>query len=267
MGIMRERSKSLRGVVRIAPSMMVRVGAWTALTISLSLICAGAIAQQSDLRASESDHISRVELQKRLTDAKSLGLDSGLAKVLSDSMPDAIAREVLDIDAEYMGVIAGSAPLGHGSPQDSAKFRGQRIFAFTEKDDQLYLAVTESDSLEGHILWNASYRFGLPQPRLWRMSLGIEGDSSTTIGMVGIVSPSGYKGYIFLLWTGETGRIVASAGGLALEHADIDHNGIEELIVETEDREGTLIRDTLAFEPDAGTYRRQDEIKRQPKVK
>jgi hypothetical protein len=101
----------------------------------------------------------------------------------------------------------------------------------------------------------------MPQPDLGFPVLGLEGDSSVAVGMRGLVSPSGYKSYEYLLWTGRRVHLIGGTGGLWVDERDVDGDGIAELVAHVKDRANdksvdTLVEHVYSFDVKTGRYHR-----------
>jgi len=180
--------------------------------------------------------VNRPLLRDGLMQVSRLMLDPGLAQLLADSIPPSIGSFLLLRDPELIGLDADCLPLDSTRGHPGHGFPGQRMYLFSGEFDSLYIVVVRRDAESWRVVWSRHDGWCLPQPGLWLTRLGIEGDSSVTIGMTGLVSATAYKGYALMLWNGRTGRDLFGGGADWLEEEDLDHDGIKELILHRGER-------------------------------
>lgn len=177
---------------------------------------------------------NRGALSNRLVAEGFFKSDPTLAREVAESIPAPIVAHLLAGSVpSTIHVMAKCLSFAAPSSRDTVP-EDMQICAF-DGLDSLYVAFTQVRSGTSHIAWDTTFGFGLPQPRLGIVRLGIEGDTGVVIGMMGLVSAGGYQGYAYLLWTGNTAVLLGGVNGLWVDEKDVDGDGVVDLIAALED--------------------------------
>ncbi len=210
---------------------------WCLVILMMGLIAATGVGnERGGAFLPPHQRVGRQVLAGRIALVDRLRTSPQLAQLLSDSIPESIVQDILELDSTLVGLTCGCVFLDSTACPTGAGFPGQRLYVFSGRLSSLYTIVVEHDSGTWRAVWSRTDPGCLPQPRIWRTCLGIEGDSSVTIGMKGLVSATAYKSYSLMLWNGRTGTDLFRDGGDWIEEIDLNHDGVIEVIIGREER-------------------------------
>ncbi|HWO58025.1 MAG TPA: hypothetical protein VNN55_10710 [bacterium] len=239
------------------------------LLVAACMMCAGG----HDPAASSSPGgiaDERALLTRWLLDGGIRALDPGSCPLIVEKIPDSLRHrllslcgpECLDVGIECVALDSSAFPFPSGVTD-------QVLCVVTDGQELSYVGVTERVAGVWGIVWDTILG-EIPQPSVGFPTLGLEGDSSVVIGLRGLVSPSGYQSYDYLLWTGTRAHLLGGAGGLWVEEKDINGDGVAEILATDHRRSAAKPMDSLAqsiysFDAKSGRYHRAIDSKSKPR--